>query len=218
MSRQLPYPFRPKLLSDFAVAGICLIRLERVRPFGMKWPMGVSSENAAHRVAVCWRDLSGRDAEGVFIPRRDSNSILNRVGGGRLFPGEHHAARFQVCDDRERIDLAMISTDGDVRVEIKAHTGKTLPATSRFASLEEASRFFEGGSLGYSSTTTRGRLDGLYLQTKVWKVAPLDVDFVYSSFFADEDHFPKGSVEFDSALLMRDIPHEWHSAPDLQVP
>jgi uncharacterized protein YqjF (DUF2071 family) len=32
MQRQLPTRFRPKLHDGFAVAGICLIRLEHVRP------------------------------------------------------------------------------------------------------------------------------------------------------------------------------------------
>ncbi len=38
---------------------------------------------------------------------------------------------------------------------------------------------------------------------------------VYSSYFADERRFPKGSVEFDCALLMRDIPHAWRAEPPL---
>jgi len=40
---------------------------------------------------------------------------------------------------------------------------------------------------------------------------------VYSSFFANEKAFPSGSICFDFALLMRNIEHEWHSAPDLYV-
>jgi hypothetical protein len=36
-----------------------------------------------------------------------------------------------------------------------------------------------------------------------------------SSFFEDEKRFPRGSVQFDHALIMRDIPHEWHEAEDL---
>jgi hypothetical protein len=31
----------------------------------------------------------------------------------------------------------------------------------------------------------------------------------------DEALFPKGSVEFDCALLMRGIEHEWHGKDDL---
>jgi len=33
---------------------------------------------------------------------------------------------------------------------------------------------------------------------------------VESSFFEDRALFPPGSVEFDCALLMRGIEHEWH--------
>jgi hypothetical protein len=39
---------------------------------------------------------------------------------------------------------------------------------------------------------------------------PLAVKSVYSSFFADEALFPAGSVQFDNALLMTRIEHEWH--------
>jgi hypothetical protein len=38
---------------------------------------------------------------------------------------------------------------------------------------------------------------------------------VRSSFFEDESLFPRGSSEFDCALLMRGIEHEWHDKPDL---
>ncbi len=44
---------------------------------------------------------------------------------------------------------------------------------------------------------------------------PLEVDDVYSSYFGDPDRFPKGSVEFDCALVMRNIPHQWRTAPEL---
>lgn len=88
MRRQLPAPFRPKLLGTSAVAGLCLIRLEGIRPALLPTPLGLNSENAAHRVAVVWdEDTQAREA--VWIPRRDSNSLLAKLVGGRWFPGEH---------------------------------------------------------------------------------------------------------------------------------
>src|SRR5947209_4977710 len=80
MQRVLPKPFRPKLLADAAVAGICLIRLEGLRPRFLPPSIGLSSENAAHRVAVRWgSDHDGQ--EGVYIPRRDTSSFVNRLVG-----------------------------------------------------------------------------------------------------------------------------------------
>jgi len=53
------------------------------------------------------------------------------------------------------------------------------------------------------------------LRTMDWRIRALSVTEVNSSFFADRQRFPEGSIEFDHALVMRDIRHEWHKAEDL---
>lgn len=216
MQRQLPPRFRPKLHNGFAVAGICLIRLEHIRPQRMPEIIGLSSENAAHRVAVLW-DEDNESREGVYISRRDTNSQLNHLLGGRIFPGEHHAARFTVSESGGAIELSMRSDDGDVAVDVEGVIAESMPSTSIFASLAETSKFFEGGSLGYSVTKDPGRLDGLKLETKDWRVQPLQIGKVYSTYFADAEKFPAGSIAFDHALIMRNVAHEWHKASDLYV-
>lgn len=55
------------------------------------------------------------------------------------------------------------------------------------------------------------------LKTHGWRIEPLQVDEVYSSYFADEGRFPPGTVTFDCALAMRNLAHEWHKAEDLYV-
>jgi hypothetical protein len=211
----LPPPFRPKLHRGWAIAGICLIRLEHIRPAGLPSAIGISSENAAHRIAVEWTDAADTEREGVFIPRRDTGSRLNSLAGGRIFPGEHHHARFAVSDDGRHVDLVMHSDDGQVSVQVIGDVGNAIPASSCFESLIEASSFFEGGCLGYSVTRDDERFDGLLLRTLEWRVQALSVTKVESSYFDDRNRFPSGTVEFDHALVMRDIPHEWHHAEDL---
>jgi hypothetical protein len=217
MQRLLPEPFEPKLLGDSALAGICLIRLEQIRPRPLPALVGLSSENAAHRVAVQWKTPSGEHREGVYIPRRDSNSLVNHLVGGRLFPGEHHRAEFSVTENAGAVELSMRSADAKVAVELRGTLSGTLPTSSKFASLKAASDFFEGGAVGYSETSQGDELDGVRLVTRGWRVEPLSVERVESSFFADTSAFPKGSVEFDCALLMRDIEHEWQRVPNLHT-
>ncbi len=214
--RQLPAPFRPKLHDGHAVGGICLIRLEQIRPKRFPRLMGISSENAAHRFAVTWSDAEG-EHEGVYIPRRDSGSLLNQLAGGRLFPGEHHRARFDVADDGAHVVLRMRSGDGLVSLDVDAAAVPALPEGSIFRSIDEASAFFEPGSLGYSATAGGHKLDGIVLRTQEWSIAPLRVASVASSYFADASQFPPGSIAFDCALIMRNIAHEWHPASDLYV-
>jgi hypothetical protein len=74
MERFLPPPFRPKLRRGYAIAGICLIRLQQIRPPWLPRFCGISSKNAAHRIAVLWDEPSGESREGVIIPRRDTGS------------------------------------------------------------------------------------------------------------------------------------------------
>ncbi len=216
MQRQLPSRFTPKLHDGFAVAGICLIRLEHIRPKFVPLNVGLNSENAAHRVAVLWQE-DGQMREGVFIFRRDTNSELNHLLGGRVFPGEHHQASFSIKESDSDISLTMHSADATVMVKVEGKIAQELPSTSIFSSLGEASAFFESGSLGYSVTHDEKRLDGLLLSTKQWQVQPLDIAGVSSSYFSHEVTFPKGSIEFDHALIMRNVAHEWHSAEDLYI-
>lgn len=208
----LPARFRPKLHNDHAVAGICLIRLEHIRPKMLPEVIGISSENAAHRVAVLWDDENGVTREGVFIPRRDTDSPLNHFLGGKAFPGEYNLATFKVEESGSSIDFSMNSKDGTVAVEVKGTASGSLPESSIFGSVSEASLFFESGSLGYSARRNSDELDAIELETKEWRVEPLSIEKVYSSYFADEQRFPKGSVEFDHTLIMRNIAHEWHIA------
>lgn len=213
----LPPPFRPKLHRGYSLVGICLIRLEGIRPAGLPAAIGLSSENAAHRIAVEWTDAAGVEREGVFIPRRDTNSVISRMVGGRIFPGEHHPARFSIVEAGRHIELSLQSHDGAVAVKVTGDESDSLPSSSQFASLADASAFFEGGSLGYSVTRDSDRLDGLLLRTLDWRIQALAVTEVRSSYFEDERRFPRGSVEFDHALIMRDILHEWHEAEDLHT-
>ena len=155
--------------------------------------LGINSENAAHRIAVTWEDGAGVH-DGVYIPRRDTSSWINRVAGGRIFPGEHNPATFDVRERGDHIHFRMESRDRLIKVELSASVSSDIPSDSCFHSIEEASSFFEGGSIGYSVTADKRRLDGIRLRTEDWKVQPLAVEKVYSSYFADASLFPEGST------------------------
>jgi hypothetical protein len=58
----------------------------------------------------------------------------------------------------------------------------------------------------------------LELRTTSWSVQPFEVTELHSSFFESKAEFSAGSAEFDHALLMRDIPHEWHALRPLDSP
>ena len=210
LGRLLPAGFRPQLVNGVGVAGICLIRLGQLRPAGLPSTIGLTTENAAHRVAVEWDGPEG-PRHGVFIPRRDTSSLLTAIIGGRLFPGEHHRARFQVRESDGRYEVAFASLDGTAKVAVALRAAKDWQGGSIFASLAEASAFFRESPIGWSATSQPGDLDGVELCCESWRLEPMAIEHVESSLFGNPAMFPGNAVELDSALLMRDIPVTWKS-------
>jgi hypothetical protein len=207
----LPSPMVPKLVGGYGLGGICLIRLGGIRPVFLPKAVGVTSENAAHRLAVQWGD----DRSGVFIPRRDTSSWLNSIAGGRLFPGVHHRSVFDVVETDDSFSVCVRGAAGAPILEVRARLAADVPSSSVFRTLAEASDFFQTGAVGFSPGRDPDLLDGIELRTKTWNIEPLAVEHVSSHYFEDTNRFPAGSTVFDSAFLMRNVEHEWHSLQPL---
>lgn len=77
-----------------------------------------------------WKDPEGLQKEGVFIPRRDTDALVNRLAGGRLFPGEHNTARLSVSERKRKIDFSMESVDGKIFFKVVGEETDTLPSAS----------------------------------------------------------------------------------------
>lgn len=210
----LPPPFEPKLYAGHGVGGVCMIRFRQLRPRAVPAWLGLRSENAAHRIAVRW-EQDGEEREGVFIPRRDTDSWFNRTLGGRLFPGIFQGSRFETRESDSSVSIRIVRPDGGTEIAFAGRIADRLPPTSVFPTLESAAGFFALGATGYSATRTPGHYHGMELHAFDWTVVPLAVDEAQSCFFDDRERFPPGSVELVCALLMRGINHEWHSRPDL---
>jgi len=45
--------------------------------------------------------------------------------------------------------------------------------------------------------------------------SPLEVTSLFSAYYSDAARFPASSLEFDCALLMRDVPHQWRALPSM---
>jgi len=210
----LPAPFEPKLHRGWAVAGVCLIRVEQMPRSLARFGRGLGSENAAHRVAVRWPE--GPDVhEGVYVCSSHTDSLLGHLSRRGVLPGEQRRARFRVWDDGREIGLSMRSSDRSQVVELAGHAGAAMPPSSIFGSIREASVFFERGSVGYAPSQGGRGYVGVAADAPHWAVHPLAVTHVSSSFFEDGTRFPPGSAEFDHALVMRDVEHVWRGLPEL---
>jgi hypothetical protein len=201
VARLLPSPLRPTIVGDVAVVGVCLMRLRDARPRGVPVP-GLTSEGAAHRVGVEW-DTDEGPRRGVYIWERYTSSPVNRLLGGRLFPGVQQRARFrtEVSDTRLRIEVEGVA---DVEVATDAPFRSAV-----FRDLDDASAYFEHAPLGISPSRGGDGLEAMRLETTQWRVDAVGLRHARSTFFDDQRRFPAGSVEPDSALLMQHVPATW---------
>ena len=215
----LPRPLAVETHQGHAIVGVCLIRLEQLRLKGLPKQVGIASENMAHRIAVRY-SANGKMNRGVFIWRRETGQKLVQIFGGRLFPGVHHAARFEADESETGIWMNVKSLDSETDVSFSAHYSRVWQPTSAFATLEEASQFFQRGDCGFSRSLTGDSLEGMQLKTLQWTLEPLAVRLNKVAFYFNASRFPLGSVEFDCGLIMRAVPHEWHEirdVPELQA-
>jgi Uncharacterized conserved protein (COG2071) len=220
VQKLLPRSFVVQAHRGYAVVGVCLIRLEQLRPKGLPAQVGLASENMAHRVAVLY-PANGAMQPGVFIWRRATDQKLVQLFGGRLFPGVHDAAQFFAQEDERGISMDVTTDDGRPQVSFAASVSQTWQSTSVFKTLDEASEFFRQGDCGFSRSRKGNSVEGMQLRTLQWSLTALTVHRGMSSFYSDTSRFPQGSVEFDCGLIMRAVPHEWHEikeVPRLQAP
>jgi hypothetical protein len=209
----VPPPLEVEEYREYAIVGVCLIRLEHLRPKGVPSALGISSENMAHRIAIRYPTESGMKP-GVFIWRRDTDQKIVQLFGGRLFPGVHGAARFDVNDDPAILQMNISTQHGEADVRLSALRSSRWPTTSIFSQLGDASDFFRKGDCGFSCSLRGDRVEGLQLRTLRWQMEPLTIEDQSCAFYEDS-RFPAGSVSYDSALLMRGLPHEWHEMKDI---
>jgi hypothetical protein len=215
VERLLPAPFRAQVVGDWAVGGVCFIRLGELRPIHFPPMVGIRTENVAHRFAVEWDDDTGTQ-RGVFIPRRDTNSRVTALAGDRVFPGMHRMARFEVDEMGPDLHLAVQSRDGTLRLSVTAREETELGG-ELFSSLNEAIEFFRRGSIGYSPSGSAGHLLGVRLQSQNWAARPISIDNMESTMFDDLNLFPKGSCSLDFGLVMRNLPVRWVSEGKIQI-
>jgi hypothetical protein len=189
--------------------------MEEMRPsFLAKMPKGITSDNAAHRIAVEWEE-NGMKKDGVYIFRRDTNCLFNSIAGGRMFPGVNQYSSFEIHDENGNVEFNMLSKDGEVSIHFKGHECSELPASSVFSSTLEISNFFKEGADGYSASRSQNCHQGLCLQTINWNMMPFHLDELSTSFFLNEFLIQDDQMQFDSAVIMRDIEHQWNKIPSV---
>ncbi len=171
--RLVPAPLEPVVERGACVAGICLIRLERLRPKGLPAAVGLASENMAHRIAIRYPTPDG-PSDGVFIWRRDTDQALVSLLGGRLFPGVHGKAAFDVAESDASLAMAVSTERGAADVALRVRAAGQWRPTPLFPTFDAVCEFFRRGDCGFSCSlhTTGWKACGSRRWSGRWSRSP----------------------------------------------
>lgn len=125
------------------------------------------------------------------------------MSGGRIFPGVYSKANFLISTLGDSYAVKIKNKEKELIMSIRAEVVSKLPEGSVFNSTEEVAEFFKTGNIGWSSKESSEQFDTIELKTNEWNMESLRVEESYSSYFSDILRFPEGSVEFDSAMIMK---------------
>jgi hypothetical protein len=203
----LPEGIKPQLVNGKAIAGVCLLRMGNIRPSFISPNIGITAENAGHRIAVTYLNDEGQETVGVYAPFRHTNSRLAVAASGTIFPGIQKAAHFDVHEAGNNFKVNMTSKDVSVEVDVDLASEADW-SSQLFPTFAEASAFYEEAKVAWSPTSedANRRIEPLKLEHAYWEIKPAHINHIHTSFF---DSFPKGTVRLDHALIMQNVPAWW---------
>jgi hypothetical protein len=203
----LPRGVRPATVNGFAVAGLCFVRLEKIRPVGLPAWTGLDSENLAVRMAVEWDGPAGDLRKTVLIFHRQTASRVNSILCRRMGYGIHALGDFFVRDLLISTDITVRATDHVARASVRVPGNpQRIQPGSIFDSIDQTVTFFRGGECGYSPTGVSGEWTGARLRMHQWDLRPLEILSAQSTLL---DHLFQGQARLDSAFIMRNLEHTW---------
>ena len=207
IASQLPDGIKPKLFNGKASAGVCLIRMGNIRPAFVKPEVGITAENAGHRIAATYTNAAGEEVDGVYAPFRHTSSRLAVAMSGTLFPGIQRPATFTSLEANGNFKVNMNSKDTLVNVDVDL-VDESEWKSELFPTFAEASEAYRNGKVALSPVGSKGNLktEPLKLEHVYWDIKPAHINYAFASSFA---LYPKESISLDHALVMQNVPAYW---------
>lgn len=203
----LPAPLRPRLFRGWAVGGICVLRLARLRPKLLPIPIGLGSELAWHRLAVEWEE-NGRTLVGQYLLRSETDARLAPLPGSKLVPPPIDRTRIEVRSEEAGLVARVVSAGGLADVDLVARPTQSWTNSQLFKSATAAHAALASGHVIWTSPEDGG-LEGVELHSTGGKLEALELLRLESAWFDDSTRFQAGTVALDCAVLVRDADHEW---------
>lgn len=209
----LPAPLVPDLYRDRAFLSIVIADMEQMRPAFLPSVFGITYNQVVYRVMVrC------QGERGVYFIRSDAdNRFMCMMGNLMTFFKFHHSSMsFKTEGGNIHFDL-MAGKNHEADIHAVFETGRashTMPATSRFKTVEEAQPFIVEQYAAYAvpqpNVITRVRIQRSAWDIKV--VNDLRSEYQFMQIYAP---FSPANTQLDSIFYVENIPYYWYTLEKL---
>jgi uncharacterized protein YqjF (DUF2071 family) len=217
LAARLPAPLRPDVHDGAAYLSIVIAEMERMRPAFLPAALGITYTQVVYRAVVrCG------DERGVHFLRSDADHSLMALAGNALTFFRFHRSDVEWRLGPDAISFRLLPRDGaaaaiDADYDL-ASSGTSLPASSRFTTLEQAQRFLTELYVAFGAPRRDGRIDAVRIRRNDWR--SLVVPDRIASYQAMESGllFRRGEAQLDSCFYVEQMNYHWQRGEKLAPP
>ncbi|HEX7593884.1 MAG TPA: DUF2071 domain-containing protein [Anaerolineae bacterium] len=206
----IPEPIELDLHDGEAYLSIVVAEMDKMRPAFLPRVLGITYNQVVYRVVV-----RANGERGVCFLRSDADNALMSIAGDWLTFFRFHVSPIKTmrAGDRLSIDLtAAHNQHADIHATYDlASARRTLPASSRFASFDEAKEFLVQLFAAFAYDPLTDELSRVRIHRGEWNIDVVDDARAVYEWMQRGPHFNAQNARLDSIFYVREIPYEWHT-------
>ena len=209
LASRLPDHVRPDVHDGWAFLSIVIAEMERMRPAFLPRALGITYCQVVYRaVVVCGRE------RGVYFVRSDANNALMVMAGNTFTFFRFHRAAVSWSFSQGITRFSLRPTGGEA-AGIDAEYDSTeatqqMPATSRFATLDQAQRFLTELHVAFGMKHRDGTVDAVRIQRNDWRSSVVRDRIGLYEAMTSGVLFGPGEAELDSVFYVQGLNYPWH--------
>lgn len=206
----IPPPIELDLHDGEAYLSIVIAEMDKMRPAFAPRALGITYNQVVYRVVV-----RANGERGVCFLRSDADNALMSIAGDWLTFFRFHTTPIKTtrAGNLFSVDLTAARRDSaDIHATYDlASARQTLPASSRFASFEQAKEFLVQLFAAFAYDPLTDELSIVHIQRGEWNIAIVDDPRAEYAWMQRGPHFSTQTARLDSIFYVREIPYAWHT-------
>jgi len=206
----IPKPMELDVHGGEAYLSIVIAQMDQMRPAFVPRGFGITYHQVVYRVVG-----RANGERGVCFLRSDADNALMSIAGDWLTFFRFHTTPIKTkrAGNRLSVDVTAAPRDhADIHATYDlASPQRRLPASSRFASFDQAKEFLVQLFAAFAYDPLTNELSVVHIQRGEWNIDVVDDKRAVYEWMQRGPHFNTQNARLDSIFYVRAIPYTWHT-------